>query len=501
MSIRHASHPNALRPTPLLAALALALSMNLSVATAAESSSAALEWPPIAPPGALAAAGGARGAAWQSAGAQRPPGRPATTLVVTNCNDAGPGSLRQALGSAVNGDTIDLTTLGCSRITLTTGALSIAANDLRLDGPGARVLTLDGGASASHPHGVVDHFGGGQLAIADLTITGGFYTGATFPKGACIYSRGSVYLRDSVVTGCTVRPTTSTAGSRGGAVYTLGQLVTKYSAISGNAVYADAGWSAVGGAAFANAGLVAKYSTFSDNRAIAEGTARGNAGGLGTRGDVTITGSTISGNYASRNNCALEMAGSAGTSASISNSTISGNVAGNVNSGVFTSVPLTLRNSTIAFNRAGTADCMPLYGYPSCDAGLHVRYASANVQSTIIARNSASGAPADISLVGPGTITGVNNLVIAPHVAMPPGTIFADPKLYPLANNGGPTRTHALRPGSAAIDAGNNEAGLGFDQRREGYARVVGANADIGAFERQGADDPDYVFIDAFDGI
>ncbi|HSC09716.1 MAG TPA: choice-of-anchor Q domain-containing protein [Rhodanobacteraceae bacterium] len=66
---------------------------------------------------------------------------------------------------------------------------------------------------------------------------------------------------------------------------------------------------------------------------------------------------------------------------------------------------------------------------------------------------------------------------------MPAGTIRTDPQLQPLADNGGPTQTHALAPGSAAIDAGSNSSGLATDQRGEPFARVVGAAPDIGAFE------------------
>src|SRR5262249_42690276 len=64
----------------------------------------------------------------------------------------------------------------------------------------------------------------------------------------------------------------------------------------------------------------------------------------------------------------------------------------------------------------------------------------------------------------------------------------ADPKLGPLGSNGGPTYTHALLPGSPAIDAGDNALGvdnmgqfLTTDQR--GAARVVNGTVDIGAFE------------------
>ena len=60
--------------------------------------------------------------------------------------------------------------------------------------------------------------------------------------------------------------------------------------------------------------------------------------------------------------------------------------------------------------------------------------------------------------------------------------VGVDPKLGPLQDNGGPTPTMALLPGSPAIDAGANPLGLTSDQR--GYSpRVVGAAADIGAYE------------------
>jgi hypothetical protein len=50
---------------------------------------------------------------------------------------------------------------------------------------------------------------------------------------------------------------------------------------------------------------------------------------------------------------------------------------------------------------------------------------------------------------------------------LPADTIFSDPLLGPLQDNGGPTLTHALSPGSPAIDVGNNVANLDSDQRGE----------------------------------
>src|SRR5262249_52070792 len=61
-----------------------------------------------------------------------------------------------------------------------------------------------------------------------------------------------------------------------------------------------------------------------------------------------------------------------------------------------------------------------------------------------------------------------------------------NPLLGPLQDNGGPTLTHALLPGSPAIDGGDPTDAPEWDQRGEGFYRVVGKNIDIGAYEDQG---------------
>jgi hypothetical protein len=64
---------------------------------------------------------------------------------------------------------------------------------------------------------------------------------------------------------------------------------------------------------------------------------------------------------------------------------------------------------------------------------------------------------------------------------------LADLNLGPLEDNGGPTQTIALGPGSVAIDAGDNAAAAGLitDQRGPGYPRIVNGRVDVGAFEVQ----------------
>jgi hypothetical protein len=69
------------------------------------------------------------------------------------------------------------------------------------------------------------------------------------------------------------------------------------------------------------------------------------------------------------------------------------------------------------------------------------------------------------------------------------GVTAAQLLIGPLLNNGGPTLTDALLPGSSAIDTGDktnpNLAGVTTDDRSTGFARVVGNNVDVGAFEFQ----------------
>ncbi len=110
-------------------------------------------------------------------------------IQVTNCNNSGPGSLRQAVYQAVSGDTIDLRGLACSRITLTTGAIEIPQNNLALLGPG-RSLMISGNNARS----VIRHSGTGTLRIEQLSMAYGFRRGPVdgTTRGGCIYTAGNL---------------------------------------------------------------------------------------------------------------------------------------------------------------------------------------------------------------------------------------------------------------------------------------------------------------------
>ncbi len=172
----------------------------------------------------------------------------------------------------------------------------------------------------------------------------------------------------------------------------------------------------------------------------------------------------------------------------IISSTISGNSSRSLG-GLYASGNTSIKNSTIAFNVETVSQS---------GGGARFVNTTANLQSTIIAANvSGGGATQNIAVASGGSVAGANNLIgSSPSVTLPAGTIGGDPKLLPLHDNGGPTMTHALRPGSPAIDKGNLDSGDTTDQRGTGFPRVVGARADIGAFEGV---DADSIFFNGFE--
>ena len=153
-----------------------------------------------------------------------------------------------------------------------------------------------------------------------------------------------------------------------------------------------------------------------------------------------------------------------------------------------------LSNSTISDNiEADTA-------HEAHGAGLFIKGSVAvEIESSIIGGNFLAGGfgtPSDLGGTDPNLIvSGGGNLITQAFVSVPPGTISGhQPKLAPLADNGGPTLTHLPLPDSLAINAGNNLSGAETDQRGRFHPRVFGASADIGAVEVS-----DVIFADGFD--
>ena len=208
------------------------------------------------------------------------------------------------------------------------------------------------------------------------------------------------------------------------------------------------------------------YASPSSTTTLTNSTVNGNTAPQGAgiyNGDtstLTLLNSTVSGNTAQQ--FAGGIYNDLGGIATLTNSTVSGNSAP-TGGGIFNAGTLNLTSVTVAFNSA-----------TSSGGGVH-NQEIANLSNTIVAKNTGSDFSGAISS------TSSFNLI---------GSAI-DPKLDPtLAFNGGTTKTHALLPGSPAIDTGN---ATGTDQR--GFTRPVddpgipnatgGNGADIGAFEAQ----------------
>lgn len=452
------------------------------------------------------------------AGASAPPPRSPQAIVVQNCNDAGAGSLREAVNNSVDGDTIDLTQLQCSTITLSTGAILIGTTGLTLQGPGAHRLTLSG--AGDDGWSLLYDIGGGTLRIDGIDLElGSKYRSDNIARGGCVYTNGDLVLNDSHVSFCGVHANTYTAS--GGALYAYGSATITYSQIDtaglttsgdarggcvfahGNVTLAYSSLSGCtnatptrgfGGGLYAGGELVMKYSTIRDN--VNDDAPIGVGGGIYALGDTHVFWSTISGNSATVGGGIALANDSGGHSASISNSTISGNVA-HAAGGIDAEIPLSIGNTTIAFNTVNVGDTMPI-GY-AWSGGLAVRAGGVSILSTIVTNNFVHHTDdrlehGDIGGDIPIDVGGATSLVMDSSQPVPPDTIFADPLLAPLADNGGLTKTHALGSGSPAIDAGDDD-GWDTDQRGAGFARIRNARADIGAYEV----DPDVIFRNGFD--
>ncbi len=452
------------------------------------------------------------------------PAQPATRAV-TNCDNDGPGSLRSEVAAAASGDTIDLSSLKCSTITLTSGAIDVPVDDLAIAGPGADVLAVDGNEAGR----VVTHTGTGTLGLSGVTIRNGkVQTSVPYDlaRGGCLLSAGTVALDDAAVEsctaagydqaqggcidagalslvdsrldGCTARiPETSDLYANGGAVavFGYGNVDITRSLVTNNTASAPSG-GAHGGALLAEGGsLTVIDSTLSNNTAIGRPYAAGPGyftqrqamgGAIFNGGPLTIEGSTLSGNSATTGGAIAALTVQfADDTVRIENSTISGNTASSKGGGIWMIFDgISILNSTITANHAeyGAGGLLPrhnlfqgYYDFPP------------NVQSSIIAGNTSYYGSADVDTdLTQFAIVGSNNIIGDSAVPIPPDTISGDPLLMPLADNGGTTWTHALQATSPALDAGTNPSALAFDQRGDGFPREFGPAVDIGAFEYQG---------------
>jgi hypothetical protein len=300
-------------------------------------------------------------------------------------------------------------------------------------------------------------------------------------------------------------------GDRVFQVLALGNLsISGVTVLNGDSRSAPVGQPGDGGG-FLNAG------TLSINSAVVSANeARDSGGGVANvaGGTLTITDSTIAANLAptgagiyvaggiatltrstvSGNSAAVGAGGISNQDSTLTvvNSTISGNEAQGHGGGIVNTGQLTIRNSTISDNSAGM----------SGGGVYNTRSGSVTAQNTIFAENESLGdGAADFD----GTANSLGDNLIGDSSGSSGWTtsdfVDIDPLLGPLANNGGPTQTHALWPGSPAIDAGNNADPPATDQRGATFARIVNGTIDIGAFESQSFRFVVDTLVDENDGI
>jgi CSLREA domain-containing protein len=323
----------------------------------------------------------------------------------------------------------------------------------------------------------------GPVTLTNLVIRGGKTSGSD--RGSPGSGGGIILLDDDVVrlTNCVVADNSATFG---GGILGFGRLTLTHSRISGNSAR-------FGGGGINNAGdgvLTLTNSTVSGNS-----TTEGEGGGISSNGVLTLTNSTISGNRA-----ALNGGGISGSRLTLSNSTVSGNTA--IRDGGGIAGGGTLTNSTISGNSArsggGVAGTLTLASTTVArnsatrDGGGISTAGSLELTNTLVALNAAPRGPdvhgksgstimAFFSLLGIGSGSGLSNGVNGNQVGRQHAPL--DPKLGPLAGNGGPTLTRALQPGSPAIDAASTPDCPATDQR--GVLRPQGPVCDIGSYERK----------------
>ncbi len=414
---------------------------------------------------------------------------------VTNLNDNGPGSLRDALQNANDGDVIDLT--GLSGTIHLQSTLSIS-DAVTITGPGSSILSISGDNTTS----IIEMYDGledGQT----LTITGLTLENGNGGPGSAIYfncsGEGSDIIGSNLVLDDIVAKNNVSEGL-GGAFYfdrcdLRGNLTISNSVISGNTAV-DQG---AGGIWFDDGGSISLTNTTLDHNTAEDGS----GGGLyvvATGGSTQIINSTFSNNYAEDDGGGLALYG-APEGALVANSTFTGNHAGDDGGGIATYTEnLQVLQTTISGNTADdNGDGLYMGGYQG-----DIRSADnepGNVRSQAAISNTlASGTIIAGNADGSDDVSSDEDAVFQANDSVL-GTVNAfdfqdlggnqvgvtDPGLLPLAANGGPTQTMALKPDSVALDAGPDPVPTfplnSNDQRGPGFPRVVGPAVDVGAYE------------------
>ncbi|MEX0643140.1 MAG: choice-of-anchor Q domain-containing protein, partial [Pirellulales bacterium] len=373
--------------------------------------------------------------------------------------------------ATLNGATVLLNPTGSG-----VGALPTIIDSLTIDASAlASGITIKANdPSAAAGDGIrIFNINNSDATLIDVTLKGLTLTGGDVSgSGGAISSRENLTISNSTITG-------NKATTSGGGVHQLtgilntisGSLTIGNSTISGNSTIQNGG----GVHAYLTTSVSITDSSITGNTAGEGNNYNGGGVFLFNNSAATITNSTISGNKASNDGGGVSAVVNNGQTLAIGYSTITRNISDSDTNGAGSGGGIYLRG-VIGGN--GTAD----------------------FKNTIIAGNT------DFSNVAPDidnttnvdsvlitqayTLVGNNKgsgLAAGGLIGTPAAPI--NPLLAALTNNGGPTRTHALLNGSPAINTGDPAAVAGmldvptFDQRGTPFTRVAGGRIDIGAFE------------------
>jgi CSLREA domain-containing protein len=448
------------------------------------------------------------------------------------------GALRFTGDATISGAGAAITTItaaGASQVFVVAGTAHAAISDVTVTGGSTGSVCGGGMCGLGQP--VFGLPGGGILNNGSLALTRVIVTGnrtgdgaingqclAANPGGGCgggnggdgggiSNSRtGTLTISSSTITANTTgagvagdhgppdqNPGASGSGGNGGGISNAGTLTITNSTISGNTT--GAGTDGTPGADAA--GNV-------DGGNASPGAAGGSGAGIESSGPLFVSGSTLVGNRTG-------VGGKGARGGNVNGTGLGGNGssggAGGSGGAIDSTADMTISNSTFVANSAagggapGTngnqnARPQPAAGLPGTGGGINERAMGSTLTHVTLTANSAAGAGGGFDGAG-GTIT-VANSIVAGNVAAPPnlncagvlvdqggnvefasascpaGFLHADPKLTGLADNGGPTQTIALQPGSAAIHHVTTCV-LSTDQR--GVGRPVGTACDSGAYQ------------------
>jgi hypothetical protein len=366
----------------------------------------------------------------------------ATNVVTNPLDDNSAGSLRVTIAASAPNDVVTFAPGLTGIISLTNGELFVS-NNLAILGPGATNLVISGNKNSR-----VFNIIGQTVTISGLTIADGVNRSTGSAAGIYNFENGG----ELVLASCIISNNVNTTGG-GGGLLCVGSLSASNCVFLNNSAIQGGGMDLEPGPA---ARCVLNNCLVSSNAATGLSVS---GGGISAGGALTLTNCTISGNAGTQVGALALLT----TNVYISSCTICSN----------------------SCSIASTNAC----------GGIHCGAFGIGIENSLIADNISAGQKIDVrALVNSrgfnliGSTNGGGGWAVTDLKGSTNSPL--EPLLGPLQDNGGPTFTHALLPGSPAIDAGNG-FGITTDQRGRSrpydlssYPNAAGGDgSDIGAFE------------------